>query len=263
MKAVRAQPGVLHGTLKEAIGAARFLTMTRRIDDLLHLICSSQEHPLDVTLRAWCLASRQVLEFMEAHATKLRKKVRLARSSDERRDLLAELSIGRWLAQDRRFQVQYEPLPPAGERGPDFEALYKGHTVVCIEVTRLRLRPEDEATAAVKLARVIADKVSQCRPGKINVLAVVLPAELQTDALVPTAVRLLGLSQESSGGVWTADQLATYRRRQGHLSGVLLCSFAPDGGYQRSTLWCHPQAKRPLPPEISRFLTVSPERTGS
>lgn len=237
--------------------------MTKRIDDLVLLVCGAPDHPIGVHLRAWCLASRPVLEFMEAHATKLRKKVRLARSGDERADLLAELSVGMLLAQDRRFQLRYESHLVSGERGPDFEATFKGHTQVCVEVTRLRLRPEDQHVAAGRLARVLGDKVSQCLPGKMNVLAVVLPAELQSAALGSAAVRLLTAPEPlmETGRGWTPAHLLTYRRLQGRLSGVLLCSFPPEGaGNDRQvTLWENPKAKHPLLPEISRFLTLSSE----
>ena len=122
----------------------------------MQLICGSPEHPLTAMLRQWCLASRRVLEFAEAYATKLRKKVRLARSDDEWKDLLAELTIGNLLAQHRKIQVQYEPRPLTGTRAPDFRATYKGHTEVYVEVTRLRLQFDDDpARAAFKLARLL------------------------------------------------------------------------------------------------------------
>lgn len=238
-------------------------TMTKRIDDLVLLICGAPDHPIGASLRAWCLTSRPVLEFMEAHATKLRKKVRLARSDDERADLLAELSVGTLLAQDRRFQLRYESRPVAGKRAPDFEATFKGHTQVCVEVTRLRLRPEDQNVVVGRLARVLGDKVSQCQSGKMNVLAVVLPAELQSTAVVSAAHRLL-LAPEpltEAGGGRTPAHLLAYRRLQARLSGVLLCSFPLEGaGNERQVmLWENPQAKHPLFPEISRFLTLPSE----
>jgi len=237
--------------------------MTKRIDDLVLLVCGAPDHPIGVALRSWCLTSRPVLEFMEAHATKLRKKVRLARSDDERADLLAELAVGTLLAQDRRFQLRYELHPVAGERGPDFEATFKGHTQVCVEVTRLRLRTEDQHVAVSRLARVLGDKVSQCQSGKMNVIAVVLPAELQSAGLVSAAHRLL-LTPEpltETGGRRTSAHLLAYRRLQARLSGVLLCSFSLEGaGNERQVmLWENPQANHPLFPEISRFLTLPSE----
>jgi hypothetical protein len=232
--------------------------MTRRVEDLVQLICGSPEHPLTAVLRQWCLASRPVLEFAEAHATKLRKKVRLARSGEECDDLLAELAIGNLLAQDRKFQVQYEPQPLIGTRGPDFRATYKGHTQVYVEVTRLRLLPDDPARAAFKLARLLCDKVTQCVSGGINVLTVVVPAELQTVGLVPAAVQLLHTPQQTTDAVInsSAARLSTYRRLQSRLSGILLCSLTPEGRSLTAVYWENPQARRPLPSEIARLLAV-------
>jgi len=204
--------------------------MTKRVDDLSGLICGSPEHPLAAVLRSWCLASRPVTDFMAAHASKLRRKVRLASSGDERGDLLAELAVGRLLARDRHVQVQYEPRP-AETRGPDFLATFRGHLPVYVEVTRLRSRPEDGGAAALKLARVLCDKVSQGVAGEMNVLAVILPEELQTEALVPEAIRLLQAPQRllALGAGWTPERLSGFQRSQGRLSGVVLYALTPEG----------------------------------
>jgi hypothetical protein len=233
--------------------------MSKRAEELVQLICGSPDHPLTGVLRQWCLSSRPLLDFMETHASKIRRKIRLARSGDEQSDLLAELMVGQLLARDRRFQVQYEPQPLTTARGPDFGAVFKGHIQLYVEVTRIQ-PPQQQVKVVSKLARVLCDKVAQGVPGAMNVLAVVLPAELQSATLVQSAVQMLQAPVQGPDApvIGPADRLTltTYRRLQGRLSGVLLCSFTPEGDVVAATLWANPQAKRPLLPDIARFLSA-------
>ncbi|GGR37202.1 hypothetical protein [Deinococcus ruber] len=239
--------------------------MTKRSAELVHLICGLEEHPLAEILRSWCASSRPVQAFLETYATKLRKKVRLAHSSDEYADLLSELAVGNFLARDRRFQLQYEPHSVPGGRNPDYQAMFKGHTQVYFEVTRLRLIADEHATVASRLARVLGDKISQCVPNELNVLAVVFPAELQRVGLVPTAVRMLLTPQSVPQPAETEHSkpayLAAYRQRQRRLSAVLLCSVLPSGELLPGSLWENTQAQHRLPTGVVRFLTASAAST--
>ena len=56
--------------------------MTKRIDELVENICGSADHPIAPFLRRWCDESRPFLAFAEAHASKIRKKARLAALDD-------------------------------------------------------------------------------------------------------------------------------------------------------------------------------------
>lgn len=231
--------------------------MGRRLDGLLADLCPDPAHPLAPALRRWSEASPPFLKFAQAHAAKIRKKVRLASSEDEQRDVLAELAVAALLVADPRCAVGYEPPHPAGQRGPDFEVIFKGHTTLRIEVTRLRL-PGDEADDSVgpgvvrRVARVICDKIGQCAPGGANLLVIVVPPGAVREALVPAALRLLDGPVPSAG--LRPEGVLEFRRRRQRLGAVALCSFSAEGQVRAAQLWTSPAAKHPLPPEFARLL---------
>lgn len=235
--------------------------VSKRIDELTQGICGTGDHPLVPVLRRWCEDSRPVLAFFEAHASKIRKKARLAVSTNELADLLAELAVAALLARDRRFTVLYEPQRTAGVRSPDFGVTFKTNVTLNVEVTRLR-HPEsgglDPAETAFRLARMLCDKIGQCPPGAVNVLAVVLPAGTARDGLVPTAVRLL--ERVAQGEVASPspelrpESVRAFLRGRGRLSAVALCSLTEDWEASAVRVWPNPGAKHPLPAEIGRYL---------
>lgn len=236
--------------------------MTKRIDELVTTICGAAEHPLAPFLRGWCEASRPFLAFAEAHAAKIRKKVRLAASGEERGDLLAELAFAALLVKDRRFSVVYEPFRATGQRGPDLGVTFKTHTPFHVEVTRLRLLdPGDAGGNALKLARVVCEKIGQLPPGAGNLLAVYVPLEVESGALAATAIRLLDRAPAGSVGSpapeLRPEALQGYLRGRQRLSAIALCSLAVDGRLQNVSLWLNAQAKHPLLPEVSRYLQTA------
>lgn len=235
--------------------------MTKHVDELVESICGASDHPLAPFLRQWCNDSRPFIAFAETHASKIRKKVRLAPLDDERADLLAELAVAAFLARDRRFTVRYEPYRATGLRGPDFQVLYKTHSSFHVEVTRLRLLDlagDDLAGAALKLARVLCDKIGQFPPGVMNLLAVVIPPGAQSDALVPTAIRLLdGYPQRETSLLppeLRLEGVRAYLRYRQRLSAIALCSFTNAWRPLNVKLWLNPQAKHPLHPDVTKYL---------
>lgn len=240
--------------------------MTKRIDDLIQSICGTFDHPLAPLLRRWCTESRLFLDFAETYTPKIRKKTRLALNDDELADLLSELAVAAVLVRDRRFSVNYEPYRATALRAPDFQVLLKTHIPFHVEVTRLRLpgaASEGQASAALKLARVVGDKIGQFPAGVMNLLAVVLPPAVAGDTLVPEALRLLESATQRepdarSLEIWRDDAAAYLRQRQ-RLSAIALCAFTPTWHPLRITLWRNPQAKHPLHPEVARYLVQVPD----
>jgi hypothetical protein len=235
--------------------------MTKRIDELVQSICGAADHPLAPFLRQWCTESRPFITFAETHATKIRKKARLASLDDELTDLLAELAVAAFLLRDRRFTVLYEPYRSTGLRGPDFQVIFKTHSSFHVEVTRLRLLDpvgDDLAAAALKLARVVCDKISQFPPGVMNLLAVVVPPGAESDSLAPTAIRLLDSYPQREASLLAAEVrlegVADYLRQRQRLSAIALCSFTPAWQPLIVRLWRNPQAKHPLHPDIINYL---------
>lgn len=233
-----------------------------RIDDLVALVCGGDGHPLAPLLRGWGQTSRPWLAFAEAHAAKIRKKARLASSEGELHDLIAELAVAALLVRDRRFSVVYEPHRASGGRGPDLGVTFRTHTPFHVEVTRLRPSGGEEGRTALRLARVVGDKIGQLPPGAANLLAVALPPDMAADDPLPAALRLLSRSTGPEGdpaspGVRPEDARA-YARGHGRLSAVALCSLTPIGRPVEVRLWLNPQARHPLHPEVARFLTQAP-----
>ena len=240
--------------------------MTKRIDELVQSICGTTDHPLAPLLRQWCSESRPFVAFTETHATKIHKKARLALRDDELTDLSAELAVAALLVQDRRFTVQYEPYRATGKRGPDFQGLFRTHFVFHVEVTRLRLLDlagTDLAGAALKLARVVSDKISQFPSGGMNLLVAVIPPDAASDALAPTALRLLDSSSQPEvhqpSPELSPEGARTYLRHRQRLSAIALCSFTPAWRPLIVKLWLNPQAKHPLHPEIAKYLVQTSE----
>lgn len=235
--------------------------MTKRIDELVQSICGATDHPLAPLLRQWCNEARPFITFAETHAPKIRKKARLAPRDDELTDLLAELAVAAFLVRDQRFTVRYEPYRATGLRGPDFEVIYKTHSALHVEVTRLRLRDlagADLSGTALKLARVVCDKIGQFPPGVMNLLAVVIPPDAASDALVPTALRLLESYPQREASLvpppLRREGVLAYLRQRQRLSAIALCSFTTAWRPLIVKLWLNPQAKHPLYPDVSKYL---------
>lgn len=230
--------------------------MSKRVDTLLESICGL-EHPLADPLRRWCLDSRPFVDFVEAHQSKIRKKVRHAQTEEQRGDVLAELAVAFFWLTDRRFEVRYEAHKASGQRSNDLEVMFKTHTPLQVEVTRLRLTsPVESAAATLRLARALCEKITQFAGGQINLLVVVVPPEALQLALLPSALRLLDRAStnpaESEGPLQPASVQA-FQRGRPRLSAAALCAFDANWQAQAAQLWLGGQARQPLPPEVARF----------
>ncbi|MDQ3397438.1 MAG: hypothetical protein M3511_06635 [Deinococcota bacterium] len=235
--------------------------MTKRTDDLVQRICGTTDHPLAPFLHRWCEESRPFTAFAETHATKLRKKARLASPGGALNDLLAELATAAFLVRDRRFTLQYEPYRATGLRGPDFQVIFKTHTSFHVEVTRLRLLNlggDDLAGAALKLARVVCDKIGQFPPGVMNLLAVVVPPGVERDTFIPSTIRLLDIYPQREARLLVPElpleDVRSYLRQRQRLSAIALCSFTSAWQPLMVTLWLNRQTKHPLHPEVAKYL---------
>ncbi len=226
--------------------------MTARLDQLIQDLTAGAAPPLAPLLRHWIGDSRAFLTFAEQHASKIRKKARLATHPDDLNDLLAELAVAALLLRDRRFAVQYEALRAGGGRSPDFQVRFRTQHPFNLEATRLRL-PDGVPDAAPRLARTLQDKIHQFPSSGMNVLAVVVPDLAGQEALVPRALHLLDAQAHAP-----TDALRAYLRGRHRLSAVALCAFGPDWRSPALRLWPLPTARHPLSPELTRALTGTP-----
>ncbi|PYE56567.1 hypothetical protein [Deinococcus yavapaiensis] len=222
----------------------------KRVENAVLAACGSLDHPLAEALLVRAADSKAFVDFVEAHASKLRKKVRLAVSDEERADLLAELDVATFLGRDRRLVLTYEPFHAPDRRGPDFKVVFKGHSVFHVEVTRPRLRGVSHDQAVWKVARVLCDKVGQLPPGAANLLVIVVPPESNTADLVPEAV---GTIERAAGNAASSARLAgvkTYGRDRARLGAVVLWSSTESGRPSSVRTWLEPRAKHPVSPDV-------------
>lgn len=231
--------------------------MTKRIDALVQDICAGAHPLLADWLGQTCGRSRPFLAFAEAHASKIRKKVRLLGTEEDRQDLLAELAVAACFLQDPRFAVLYESRRAPGQRSPDLEVVFRTHTSLLVEVTRMRLAGDSERLER-RAARLLADKISQFPAGIINLLVVVLPPGTANDTLIPAALRMLdgvsGREGSEGGALLRLERVKAFQRARQRLSGVALWSFTPEWQPEQVKVWVNPQARHACPPEIVRFL---------
>jgi hypothetical protein len=155
--------------------------------------------PLPAELRdveAWLAASPRFRAFTEANRDKIRKKLRLATTSDTRRDLRAELRVAFLVLADRRFELQFEAYG-AGNRGPDFTATFRAGRPFNLEVTR-----RHAGTAGIE--RTILGKLRQLPPSVANVLVIALDATADATPEVGATMRDLRARADRREDAWFA-----------------------------------------------------------
>lgn len=223
------------------------------VGELLAYIFTNTRLPLAVQFGGWVEASPRFRVFAENYRDKIRKKVRGITESEGYRDLQAELATAFFLAQERRFMVEYEKYGVGKQRGPDFSVTFKTHVRFDVEVTRLRAGQAGTGAEPGKLANAVCAKLAQLPPGMINLLVLVADdTEYGEDVLLSALRALLERADRKDddffarrGYLNARDFLKYYVR----LSGIrLVVQEAPP------ILRLQPQARHPLPPDLAVIL---------
>jgi hypothetical protein len=94
------------------------------LDGLLSAIFQAQPHPLESDVSAWLASSRRFSSFVDAHQSKIRKKLRQAQTPETAGDLRLELETAYLLLRDKNLSLEYEPEHRARGRSPDFAVRY-------------------------------------------------------------------------------------------------------------------------------------------
>jgi len=224
------------------------------LDELIAYLFGADRSALAAEVGPWLASSPRFRAFAETYRDKIRKKARVLREDEARRDLMFELAIALRLVDDRRFAVEYEPYG-MGQRAPDFRVTFRGGIRFNVEVRRLRKQASmpDASVDQARVIRAVCDKLGQLPPSMINVL--VLGADgpsSAADALAPTMLRLQDRAAQKDevffqqrGFTGTRDFLRHFQR----LSGALWLGGALPVG-----LWRNPQARHPLPADLARAL---------
>jgi hypothetical protein len=217
--------------------------------DLLSYLFDGRPSPLEEPAAAWLGESRRFTEFVEAHANKIRKKIRTAQDAESLRDLQLELETAYLLLRERSLRVTYEPGHPREGRSPDFAVSYTTSMTFMVEVTRLR----GEAQAWERFPDVLCGKLGQLLPQRANVLIAGLEGRPPLYEEVHAALlRLQQRAERNDPGVVArqgfrdrGDFFQHYER----LSAVLVRGI-PLGRGEAARLWVNARARHPLPARV-------------
>jgi hypothetical protein len=223
-------------------------------NELLLALFGRAEHPPAQWYAGVLDCSAPLRAFAWDYRTKIRKKVRNAADSATTRDLRCELAVAALLADDRRHTLTYEPLAAANRRGPDFLLVYKGHTSVYVEVTRIRPRTTAARDPHECLAAAIVGKLAQLANDGANLLVLVNDDEPIAPTVISVVVQRLRRKVEAKDDAYFAfrglEGSRAFHRQIVRLSGVVLATPA-DGPQGLAAL---PGARRSLPPELARAM---------
>jgi hypothetical protein len=221
--------------------------------DLLPYIFTNTRLPIAVQFAVWIDASPRFRAFAETYHDKIRKKVRGITEAEGYRDLQAELETAYFLAQERRFLVEYEKYGMGKQRGPDFSVTYKTHIRFDVEVTRLRGAGAGATLEPGKLVNTLCAKLAQLPPSMINVLVLAADdAPYGADDLA-SGLRLLQVRAERKDDDYFARRgflgARDFHRYYSRLSAIRLTT--PDAP---PLLRLQPQSRHPLPPDLANIL---------
>ncbi|HKS68903.1 MAG TPA: hypothetical protein VJQ45_00685 [Ktedonobacterales bacterium] len=216
---------------------------------------AAEDQPLREACTAWAAASPRFRTFLAEHATKIARKLRTAEGFEGRRDVLLELYAAHRLLLDRSVTLEYERYAADKTRGPDFTATFKTHTPFNVEVRRLRGATGGDFG---RWASVIGDKLRQMPPSIANALLVGCDANLTPALDVAEAMaRLRTLAERHDDEFFARRGLPSakdYLRQLQRLSAIVLVAGWEGTPAGMAALWLNPQAKHPLPRDLSQAL---------
>jgi hypothetical protein len=237
----------------------RSVRSTIPLDELVDHLFDADRSPLAAEVGPWLVASPRFRVFAETYRDKIRKKARGVRDDESRRDFAFELAVAVRLLKERRFALEYEPYG-VDKRAPDFRVTFRSGLRFNVEVRRLRRQAPttDAPTDTAPLIRAVSDKLGQLPPAMINVLVIGTDGPASAaEALAPAmlwlqdrAARKDELFFQQRGFTGARDFSRHYQR----LSGALWLARGLDA--PQASLWRNPQARHPLPADLSRALSA-------
>lgn len=199
-------------------------------------------------LASWLADSSRFGAFVEAHRSKIRKKLRGATDDAAVRDVRAELAVARLLLADRRLEVTFEAYGRGG--GPDFTITHRAGRPFNLEVTRSRRTLDGPAISGVLLG-----KLRQLPPGVPNLLLVAAEGEVADSLDIGAEVRALRARADRKDEAFFAfrgvDGTRAFYERFLRLGGVIVwCEAAPADG--RASSWTNGSARIAVPEGATR-----------
>lgn len=216
------------------------------LDELLAAIFETRQHPLYAEFAGWVRGSRRFKVFATDYQAKIRSKLKQVRDDAGLKDLRTELETASLLLREERFALTYEKYAASRQRGPDFTITYKTHTLVNVEVRRLRA-VEASDDPQIKLVGVLCDKVGQMPSGVLNVLWLAVEAGVTEAEFNRAAVTLRQLAESKNEAFFARRGFASaaeFLKQYQHLSAVVLHNATANA------VWLNPLARHKLPPDL-------------
>ncbi len=156
----------------------------------------------------------------------------------------AELEVARWVLEDRRIELAFEPRGSTGG-GPDYALTYRGHHAFDLEVTRPRHALDREGVAKTLLV-----KLRQLPPGVANVVLIVGQGAPMSPVDIGAAVRAIRSRADNKEEPYFArrgfESTRQFYDRFLRLGAVVVWD-ASGGSGQRTTVWRNASARIGVP----------------
>ena len=240
------------------------------VNEMLSYLFDGKPNPLTEPMASWLSSSRRFSAFVNAHHTKIRKKIRTVQGSENLRDLQLELETAYLLVREPTLGVAYEPQHPDLGRSPDFAVTFTTSLTFMVEVTRLRSIGTRTSPGAEKQADglpwidrftdMLCSKLGQLLSKRSNLLLVGLEAYHLTQSDLHAIMLSIQKRAETNdpnvlqrhGFRDRADFFNHYQR----LSAILIREI-PLESEKPVVLWNNPQGKYPLPSKVHTVLSRS------
>jgi hypothetical protein len=223
------------------------------LNELLDYIFEGKQPALYANFEEWVRGSRRFKAFAISYRSKIRSKLKGVRDDAGLQDVRAELETAALLLREERFALEYEKYTALRQRGPDFTITFKTHTLVNIEVRRLRsVELEDDGDGSTeahfaKLKAVLCDKVGQMPPSIINLLWLIAERDI-SEADITGALSALRYLAEAKDEIYftrrgfknSADFLKHYRQ----LSGIVVQQSGEP------VIWLNPLTRHSAPTDL-------------
>lgn len=237
------------------------------IDELLFQLLGDDPYHLRPAFHRWLSSSRRFRAFAEEYQTKIRAKLRGAGDEAALHDLRFELEIARWLLQEKRLHLLYEPHGVRTGPGPDFTVTFTTKVQFHIEVTRIHAQvaetsaPEEALLSSFqrKLFTVILGKLTQIKVGAPNLLLIGLAPAIVMDADFDELMKQMKQRIEKQDlTLLTRSRLSTpafFFKQYQALSGILFYFLStPEIPTPPPLLWLNKAARYPLVTQVQTIL---------
>ena len=228
-------------------------------DDLHSYLFAGAPEAFSEQMAGYLRDSRRFADFIRAANSKVRKKLRAAKTPESVADLGLELETAYLLLRERALSVVYEPQLSGQPRRPDFAVTFTTHSTLMLEVTHLQGQQTPAAALVTpeRLAETVCGKLGQCSAQRSNVLLIGTPLPTPTPEVVQTALEQLVRRAERHDATLLKRSLlrdwGTFFQHYQRLSEVLVCGLPRHPGIP-PTVWLNPQAKRPLTRKVRAAL---------